>query len=309
MSAGRFVVRAAVRREGAYVPAGAQTVAVGDLAADTAWQSTLTGAQVVVHLAARVHIMHDPVVDALAAFSRANVDGTLNLARQAANAGVNRFVFLSSVKVNGEGRTGAYREDDPPEAQDAYGKSKQEAERALCNIASETGMELVIIRSPLVYGPGVKANFKSLMRAVTWGIPLPLGAIRNRRSLVALDNLIDFIVICMEHPAAANQFFLVSDGEDLSTPELIRRLAGALGRRARLLPIPEGMLMAVAAILGRQADAKRLVGSLQVDITKARQLLGWVPPVSVDDGLRRVAEHYLNQQNAQEPVASARRVR
>jgi nucleoside-diphosphate-sugar epimerase len=197
---------------------------------------------------------------------------------------VKRFVFVSSVKVNGE--RGLYTEADPPAPEDAYGISKHEAEVALRVIAKDTGMEVVIIRPPLVYGPGVRANFLALMRAVSRGIPLPLGAIDNRRSLVALSNLVDFIVACIVDPAAANETFLVSDGEDLSTADLIRRLAGAMGRPARLFPVPESVLNLGAALVGRRDIAQRLLGTLQVDISKARRLLGWEPPITVGEGLR-----------------------
>ena len=292
---GRFFVRAAVRRESGELPAAVERVVVGDLTPDADWEPALAGVDAVVHLAARVHVMREATADPLAEFRRVNVGGTLNLARQAAAAGVRRFVFLSSVKVNGEGGSAAYRETDPPAPQDAYGISKHEAELGLHEIAAETGIEVVIIRPPLVYGPGVKANFHALLRAVARGMPLPLGAIHNRRSLVALDNLVDLIVTCIDHPAAANQTFLVSDGEDLSTTELIRRLARAMGRPARLIPVPTVALMAGATLLGKREMAARLCGSLQVDITKARKVLGWTLPVSVDEGLRRTAEHYLQQ--------------
>jgi nucleoside-diphosphate-sugar epimerase len=245
----------------------------------------------IVHLAARVHVMHDTEADPLAAFRAVNVAGTLNLARQAAVAGVRRFVFVSSVKVNGEcTRPGqAFAETDEPSPQDAYGLSKHEAELGLRQIAIETGMEVVIIRPPLVYGPGVKANFAALMRAVQRGWPLPLGAVPNQRSLVALDNLVDFIVTCTTHPQAANQTFLVSDGHDLSTTELVRGMAQAASVPARLLPVPVWALQAGATLLGKGDAVQRLCGNLQVDISKARHLLGWVPPISVDEGLRRVA--------------------
>jgi nucleoside-diphosphate-sugar epimerase len=243
----------------------------------------------IVHLAARVHVMHDTASNPLAAFRAANVDGTLNLARQAAAAGVKRFVFISSVKVNGESSQSgsAFTEADGAAPQDAYGQSKHEAELGLRQIAANTGMEVVIIRPPLVYGPGVKANFAALMRAVQRGWPLPLGAVHNQRSLVALDNLVDFIVTCITHPQAANQTFLVSDGHDLSTTELVRGMARAAGVPARLLPVPVWALQAGAALLGQGDAVQRLCGNLQVDISKARQLLGWVPPISVDEGLRR----------------------
>ncbi len=250
----------------------------------------LQGHACVVHLAARVHVMRDTSADPLTEFRAANVDITLTLARQAAAAGVQRFVFISSVKVNGEGTqpNGAFTETDSPHPQDAYGQSKDEAEQGLRQIAAETGLDVVIIRPPLVYGSGVRANFATLMRAVQRGWPLPLGGItHNRRSLVGLDNLVDLIITCIAHPAAANQIFLASDGHDLSTADLVRGLARAAGVPARLMPVPVWMLRAAAALLGKNAAAQRLCGSLQVDISKARDILGWVPPVSVDEGLRR----------------------
>jgi nucleoside-diphosphate-sugar epimerase len=268
---------------------GTTVVEVADLTAQTDWSLTLAGADAVVHLAARVHVMQETEIDPLTAFRAVNVDGTLNLARQAAAAGVKRFVFISSVKINGEstqlGR--AFTEVDLPNPQDAYGQSKHEAEQGLRQIASDTGMEVVIIRPPLVYGPGVKANFAALMRAVQRGWPLPLGAVHNQRSLVALDNLVDFIVTCITHAQAANQTFLVSDGQDLSTTELVRGMAQAAGVPARLLPVPVWALQAGASLLGKGDAVQRLCGNLQVDISKARNLLGWVPPVSVEEGLRR----------------------
>ncbi len=254
-----------------------------------AWHQALVGIKTVVHLAARVHVMHDTEADPLAAFRAVNVEGTLNLARQAAAAGVKRFVFVSSVKVNGEstlpGR--AFTEADAPNPKDAYGHSKHEAEQGLRQLSADTGMEVVIIRPPLVYGPGVKANFAALMRAVQRGWLLPLGAVHNQRSLVALDNLVDFIITCITHPQAANQTFLVSDGQDLSTTELVRGMAQAAGVPARLLPVPVWALQAGATLLGKGDAVQRLCGNLQVDISKSRNLLGWVPPVSVEEGLRR----------------------
>jgi nucleoside-diphosphate-sugar epimerase len=233
--------------------------------------------------------MQDSSADPLAEFRSINVDSTLNLARQAAAAGINRFVFISSVKVNGEstppGR--AFAEIDAPNPQDAYSQSKHEAEQGLRQLGADTGMEVVVIRPPLVYGPGVKANFAALVRAVQRGWPLPLGAVHNQRSLVALDNLVDFIVTCITHPQAANQTFLVSDGQDLSTAELVRGIAQAAGVPARLLPVPVWALQAGATLLGKGDAVQRLCGNLQVDISKARSLLGWVPPVSVEEGLRR----------------------
>jgi nucleoside-diphosphate-sugar epimerase len=268
---------------------GARVVEVGDLTLQTDWSSSLAGADAVVHLAARVHLMQDTAADPLTAFRSVNMDGTLNLARQAAATGVKRFVFISSVKVNGErtqpGRT--FTEADAPNPQDAYGQSKYEAEQGLRQLSACTGMEVVIVRPPLVYGLGVKANFAYLTRAVKWGIPLPLGAVHNQRSLVALDNLVDFIVTCITHPKAANQTLLVSDGQDLSTTELVRGMAKAAGVPARLLPVPVWALQAGASLLAKGDAVQRLCGNLQVDISKARNLLGWVPPVSVEEGLRR----------------------
>ncbi len=249
----------------------------------------MAGHACMVHLAARVHVMNDAAQDPLAAFRAANVTLTLNLARQAAAAGLRRFVFISSIKVNGEATLPGqpFTEHDAFAPQDSYGVSKMEAEQGLHQIAAETGLEVVIIRPPLVYGPGVRANFAALIQAVARGVPLPLGVINNRRSLVALDNLLDLIMTCLSHPAAANQTFLVSDGEDLSTPELVRRMARAVGKPARLLPVPLWLLNAGARLLDKQDKLQRLSGSLQLDISKARELLGWQPPITVNEGLRR----------------------
>ncbi len=262
---------------------------LGDIGPSTNWFGALEGVDAVVHLAARVHVMHDTEADPLTVFRAVNVEGTLNLARQAAAAGVRRFVFVSSIKVNGESTLPGqpFTADDKPAPLDAYSVSKMEAEQGLRQIAAQTGMAVVIIRPPLVYGPGVKANFAALMRAVQRGWPLPLGAVHNRRSLMALDNLVDFIVTCLSHPQAANQTFLMSDGQDLSTTELVRGMAQAVGVPARLLPVPVWALQAGASLLGKGDAVQRLCGNLQVDISKARSLLGWVPPVSVEEGLRR----------------------
>jgi len=265
---------------------------ISTLAIDTDWQYVLRGCDAVVHLAARVHVMTDTATDPLSEFRRVNVDGTSSLARQAAAAGVRRFIFISSIKVNGEAtRLGqVFTANDVPSPQDPYSISKHEAEQGLRKVAVETGMEVVIIRPPLVYGPRVRANFQRMMRWLKRGVPLPLGAIHNKRSLVALDNLVDLIIICLNHPAAANQTFLVADGEDLSTPELLRRMGLALSRPAWLIPVPTLLLEAGAVLLGRRDMAQRLCGSLQVDISKARELLGWNPPFSVDEALRRTAQ-------------------
>lgn len=288
-----ITVRGAVRSE-CVLPAGVERQVLQGLSGQCDWRAALAGIVVVVHTAARVHVMADTATDPLQKFRRVNVQGTLNLARQAALAGVRRFVFISSVKVNGETTAlgCAFKADDVPAPLDAYGISKMEAEQGLREIASRTGMEVVIIRPPLVYGSGVKANFAAMMRWLRRGVPLPLGAIHNQRSLVALDNLVDLIVTCLTHPAAANQTFLVSDGEDVSTTELLRRMGQALDSRARLIPVPASVLKAAAALLGKRDMAQRLCGSLQVDIQKTRQLLGWTPPLTLDQGLKKAAEGF-----------------
>jgi nucleoside-diphosphate-sugar epimerase len=254
--------------------------------------------QVVIHAAARVHVMNETVADSLAEFRKINVDGTLRFAQHAAESGVKRFIFISSIKVNGESTVAGkpFKADDPPNPLDPYGVSKHEAEDALMVLGKETGMEVVIIRPPLVYGPGVKANFLSMLSWLSKGIPLPLGAIRNQRSLVAIGNLVSLIVTCIDHPAAANQTFLVSDGKDLSTTQLLSCLSQALGKPARLLPLPEWLLKSAASILGKRAVAERICGSLQVDISKNRELLGWTPPINMDKAMRQTAGHYLEKQ-------------
>lgn len=276
-------VRAAVRRAN-----GSSTeVVVGDIDSRTDWSKALQGCRTVVHLAARVHVMRDEAADPLAEFRKVNVEGTLKLARQAAAAGVRRFVFLSTIKVNGESSQPGqpFRPDDTPAPEDAYGISKLEAELELQKICADTGMEFVVIRPPLVYGPGVRGNFRTLLRWVQRGIPLPLGAVDNRRSLMALENLVDLIAVCLTHPAAANQVFLAADGEDVSTTELLRKIARSCGRSARLLPVPPTWLRCCAAMLGKKVAVDRLLGSLAVDSTKARDLLDWRPVVSMEEQL------------------------
>ena len=287
-------VRGAIRSSQAQLK-GVEYFDVGSISSETDWSAALRNVQQVVHLAARVHMMNDKCKDPLAEFCRVNSGGTVRLAQQAAEVGVRRFVYLSSVKVNGEstevGRP--FTATDTPAPQDPYGVSKHEAEQLLHQIAAETGMEVVSIRPPLVYGPGVKANFESMMRWLVRGIPLPLGAVtNNRRSLVALENLVDLIVTCLTHPAAANQTFLVRDGEDLSTADLLRRIGLAIGKPARLFYVPTGLLKQGAMLLNKPAIYQRLCGSLQVDIAKTRQLLGWTPPLSVDEGLCRATERF-----------------
>lgn len=270
----------------------ADPVAMGPINGDTDWRAALAGCDAVLHLAARVHVMNDTSADPLRAFREVNTLGTSRLAREAASAGVRRFVFVSSVKVNGEATLHGqpFTASDVPAPEDPYGISKAEAEGELRQIAAETGMEIVVVRPPLVYGPGVKANFAALIRALQRRLPLPLGAItNNRRSLVALDNLVDLLMTCVDHPAAVGQTFLVSDGEDLSTAGLLRRLGQAMNKPALLLPAPPLLVELGARLIGKASAAQRLLGNLQVDIRHTRETLGWTPPISVDEGLRRAA--------------------
>jgi nucleoside-diphosphate-sugar epimerase len=270
-------------------PGRVKSILTGELDHTTDWTIALKEVAVVVHTAARVYVKHDPQADPLTAFRVVNVGGTLNLARQAAAAGVKRFVFISSIGVNGSHTLSGipFNEAVQTKPHNAYAFSKWEAEQGLMGIAAETKLEVVIIRPPLVYGCKAPGNFGSLMQAVQRGCPLPLGAVYNQRSLIALDNLVDFIVNCSTHPEAANQTFLVSDGRDISTTELVRGMAQAAGVPARLLPVPVWALQAGATLLGKGDAMQRLCGNLQVDISKARNLLGWLPPISVEEGLRR----------------------
>jgi nucleoside-diphosphate-sugar epimerase len=285
----RFTVRVSSRQKSITTVACLEHFQVGDLGSTTDWFSALQGVNTVVHCAGRAHMLKDTAVDPLTAFRTVNVAGTLNLARQAVKAGVTRFVFVSSVGVNGSYTSlgKPFSEIDKPNPHNAYAVSKLEAEQGLWRISEETGLELVIIRPPLVYGCEAPGNFAALTRAVQKGWPLPLGSVHNHRSLVALDNLVDFILTCITHPQAVNQTFLVSDGQDLSTSDLVRGMALAAGLPARLLPVPVWALQAGAALLGKGDVVQRLCGNLQLDISKARTLLGWRPPVSVRDGLLR----------------------
>lgn len=271
-----------------------ETCIAPDLIESADWSEALRGVDVVIHSAGRAHVMDETSADPVAAFRAVNTEGTLRLARQAITAGVTRFIFISSIKVNGE----ATQPREPfttattPMPMDPYGISKHEAEQGLRALASETGLEVVIIRPVLVYGPGVKANFRSMMSWLNKGVPLPLGAIHNRRSLVSIDNLVDLIMTCIDHPAASNETFLVSDNEDLSTTMLLQRMAKALGRKPHLLPVPAMCLTLAARLIGRGSVAQRLCGSLQVDISHTKQQLGWTPSVTVDSALRRTAIHF-----------------
>ncbi|ACE91944.1 NAD-dependent epimerase/dehydratase family protein [Rhizobium phaseoli] len=252
----------------------------------TDWTAALAGVDVILHLAARVHIMNDRAADPLAEFRRTNTAATLNLAEQAARAGVKRFVFVSTIKVNGEENNRPFRHDDAPMPIDPYGISKLESEIGLREIAARTGMEVVIIRPPLVYGPGARGNFALLVGLVRKRIPLPFASLKNRRTLVAVQNLVDLIITCAAHPAAGGEIFLAGDGEDLSTPELIRGIAAGLGVKPMLIPFPSALLHMAAKAVGKEAVYQRLCGSLQVDMSQARKVLGWTPVVTPRQGLK-----------------------
>jgi len=270
----------------------AERVTVAPLSESSDYAAALEQAHIVIHLAARVHIMHDTASDPLQEFRKVNLHGTELLARQAAKAGVRRFVFVSTIKVHGEETHLPYREDSPLAPLDPYGISKLEAEAALKRVAAETGLEVVVVRSPLVYGPGVKANFRQLMRIVSFGLPLPFASLENRRSLIFVENLVDALACCVTHPRAAGQTFLLSDGEDVSTPELIRRVASLLGRSSRLLPCPPPLLRLAGRFLRKSPAVERLLGSLQVDSNKIRKELGWVAPFTLQQGLATTVEWF-----------------
>jgi nucleoside-diphosphate-sugar epimerase len=279
----------------------ARLVAVGDIDATTDWSTALNGVEVVIHLAARVHVMQEQAEDPLATFRQVNTLGTLRLAQQAAEHGVKRFVYLSSIKVNGESTSATpFSEQNIMTPEDPYARSKWEAEQQLLELAAQTGLEVSIIRPPLVYGAGVGGNFQRLLRLVARGWPLPLASIHNRRSLVGVQNLCSLLEVCVHHPAAANEVFLVSDGEDISTPELIRMLAVAMGKPCRLWPFATAMLAMASQLFGQRDAWQRLAGSLQVDISKARQQLGWEPPFSLEQGLAETVAWYKKSHLASE---------
>ncbi len=287
---------AAVRSKQTDFPTEVRAELVGELSSSTDWSTCLDEVEVVIHCAARVHVMNDESGDPLAEFRRVNTQGTVALAKQAVKAGVRRFVYISSIKVNGE-RTApsiAFHADDVPAPEDSYGISKREAEQSLMRLGRESGMEVVIIRPPLIYGSGVKGNFASMVRWVRRGLPLPFGAVHNKRSLVALENLVDFITLCADpdrSPQAANELFLISDGEDVSTTELLRKVARAYQVTPRLLPVPTTGIRTAARLFGKGAVADRLLDSLVIDSSKAQELLGWRPLVSVDEQLKKMALH------------------
>jgi nucleoside-diphosphate-sugar epimerase len=279
-------VRAAVRPGATALPREVETAVIGDIGPETDWRTALAGVGAIVHLAARAHVLRDSSPDVHALYRAVNTLGALRLAEAAAAAGVRRFVFLSSARVHGDHSTGApFTESSPLAATDPYGRSKAEAERGLAALAAAGGLDPVILRPPLVYGPGARGNFARLVRLVARGVPLPLGAVRNRRSLVFVGNLVDAIVRSLDHPAAARETFMVSDGEDVSTAELVRRIAQAIGRPARLMPVPVGLLRLGGAVTGHSDDVARLLDDLAVDSSKIRTRLAWRPPYSLDEGL------------------------
>jgi nucleoside-diphosphate-sugar epimerase len=277
------------------VPLAGSIEVVGDINPYTNWSNALIGVDVVIHLAARVHVMNDVAIDPLEEYRNANTLATIHLAEEAAKAGVKRFIYLSSIKVNGEETAPgqSYSEESTPAPIDPYGVSKWEAELGLEKVCAQTGMKFVIIRPPLVYGPGVKANFQKLMGVIAKGMPLPLGAVDNQRSMLALDNLVSFIFETISNPLAANQCFLLSDGKDVSTTQLLKLLAKGMGKSSLLIPIPVFILKIAAQVFGATAAAERLLGSLQIDSSKARQLLHWQPPLSVEEGIAIAAKAYL----------------
>lgn len=276
-------------------------VPVGDIDATTDWSTALEGVDVIIHLAARVHVMQEQAADPLAAFRQINTIGTIRLAQQAVENGIKRFVYLSSIKVNGESTLiHPFSEQNEMAPEDPYARSKWEAERQLLDLGTQTGLEVSIIRPPLVYGPGVGGNFQRLLTLVARGWPLPLASIHNRRSLVGIQNLCNFIDLCTYHPRAAGEIFLVSDGLDISTPELIRMLAKAMGKPYRLWPFPTVILAGASKLLGQQGAWERLAGSLQVNISKARQQLGWEPPFPLEQGLADTVDWYQKSHLASE---------
>lgn len=271
-------------------------IIIGDISKSTDWADALDGVDVIIHLAARVHVMRDLASDPLEEFRAVNTLGTEKLARDSVRAGVKRFIFISTIKVNGEETNNLpFTEKGEPSPVDPYAVSKWEAEKALYRISQKTGLEVVIIRSPLVYGPMVKGNFLTLLKLIDKGIPLPLGLVDNRRSLIGIENLADLIIHCIDHPYASGETFLASDGEDLSTPNLIRRIAKAFGRKPHLFPFPPKILQMAANVVGKGDVVQRLLGSLQVDSSKAECLLDWVPPVSVDEGIEHSIRWYREE--------------
>lgn len=292
-----FDTRGAVRSESAPLPPGVEKIVVGSMDGQTDWSQALQGIDIVIHLAARVHVMHEKSSDPLSEFRKVNVAGTEKLAKSAAAAGARRLVYVSSIKVNGEETRGRppFSETDEPDPQDPYGISKREAEQALQKISVETGLEVVIVRPPLVYGPGVGGNFARMLGWIKKGIPLPLGSVKNRRSMVYVENLADALILCAIRPEAANETFLVSDTEAVSTPELIRKLSEKMGIESAILAFPLPLLRLLGKLAGKSAEIERLAGSLEIDSGKIREKLGWQPPFVQDEGLAETARWFNSE--------------
>jgi nucleoside-diphosphate-sugar epimerase len=288
-----YDVLACHRGNSARVHTGAVPTFIPEIDGETEWSSLLQGVDLVVHLAAYVHQMGEIGADEEAQYHHINFEGTRRLAEQAAIAGVKRFVFVSSIKVNGDSSKVAYTHSDEPHPNGPYAQTKWLAERALAEVADQSGLEFTIVRPPLVYGPGVSANFETLMKLVRSGVPLPFGFVRNKRSLICVHNLADAVKTCLEHPRAANKTFLVSDGRDISTLELVKLLADGMDCAARIIPVPLSLIWGLASIFNKRHVADRLLNSLFVDSGPIRTELGWTPPVSVEEGLRETAMDFL----------------
>lgn len=293
----QYQIKAALRRKRSEIPHGVSLVEIDDLGPKTDWQAAVAGMDAVVHTAGRVHVMNEPASDPLGEFRRVNVEGTLNLACQAAAAGVRRFIYISSVKVNGEGNLSErpFTETDPPNPQDAYGLSKWEAEQALMKVSGETKLEVVILRFPLVYGPRMKGNMPRLFWLADRGLPLPFQKVRNRRSLLYVGNAVSAISKSLSHPNAAGATFMVSDGEPVSTPELIRRIASVLNRPVRLIPFPPSVLRSAGRLIRRSKEVNRLLDSLIMDSSKIGRILNWSPSYTLDQGLKETANWYKKE--------------
>jgi nucleoside-diphosphate-sugar epimerase len=293
----KYAVRAALRDSSSMGGGGGEVVKVTGLDAATDWTEAVKGVNTVIHLAARLHVMKDTAADPQAEFRKINVQATENLARQAARSGVKRLVYVSSIKVNGEHTQDqqCYTELDAPHPQEPYGISKYEAEQVLHRVAQETGLEVVVVRPPLVYGAGVRGNFAQMLKVLSNGVPLPLGSVHNLRSLIYVGNLVDALILCATHPAASGQTYLVSDGEDISTTELLRKLAQDIGVPARLISCPQFMLRLGGKLTGKSQQIERLIVSLQVDSGKICRNLNWIPPYSLQQGLQATAEWYRTE--------------
>ncbi|MBA2123513.1 hypothetical protein B9J78_00985 [bacterium Unc6] len=290
-----YQVRGAVRAvtQMTALPSGVEGAMVGDISPETDWSEALDGIDAVVHLAARVHVMDDTAADPLAAFREVNVLGTERLARMAAKYGVRRLIFISSIGVNGEFSSEMpFSEKNLPNPHNAYAVSKWEAEQVLHVVSKNSGMEVVILRPPLVYGPDAPGNFARLMRVIKTGLPLPFGNIKSLRSFVYIDNLIDAIITCVTHPLAAGETFMVSDGQDVSTPDLIKMIASAMNKKVILFSLHPGILKSLCKIAGKGEEMEKLTGSLLVDSSKIRNLLGWKPPFTLEEGIKETVKYY-----------------